>query len=378
MVYGERLFVFSGEFHPYRLAVPDLWLDIFQKIKALGFNVVSFYVHWALLEGQPGTYLADGIFAFEPFFEAAQQAGIYLIARPGPVGLSIHEIASLILYSISMPNPAEVDFQAGFSVSKVNFEPEHLIIWLLQITMSQILAQPSRRHKLQMEALSYLSNQRMNTQDQVGLLLEAFLIPSILPMSRSNTGMLGLWFLSSVMTLVGWFRLVKFTMLICLGAQGLFAPGEVVDGTTEGDVDIYGHDAYPLGFDCADPYTWPAGSIPTYYHGSHEQQSPSTLYSLDEFQGGSFDPWGGLVCSFISNIVEKRLQTNIMQGFDQCAILLNMEFERVFYKNNFASGAALLSIYMICKLYYNKCQLCALRLTFQRRRNQLGKPRTFR
>jgi beta-galactosidase GanA len=91
MVYGERVFVFSGEFHPYRLPVPDLWLDIFQKVKALGFNGVSFYVHWALLEGQPGTYLAEGIFAFEPFFDAAKQAGIYLIARPGPVGLSIYE-----------------------------------------------------------------------------------------------------------------------------------------------------------------------------------------------------------------------------------------------------------------------------------------------
>jgi beta-galactosidase GanA len=79
--------VFSGEFHPYRLPVPDLWLDVFQKVKALGFNAVSFYVHWALLEGQPGHYTADGVFAFEPFFDAAQKAGIYLVARPGPVSL---------------------------------------------------------------------------------------------------------------------------------------------------------------------------------------------------------------------------------------------------------------------------------------------------
>lgn len=85
MVYGERVMVFSGEFHPYRLPVPGLWLDIFQKVKALGFNVVSFYVHWALLEGERGVYRADGIFDFEPFFDAASQAGIYLIARPGPV-----------------------------------------------------------------------------------------------------------------------------------------------------------------------------------------------------------------------------------------------------------------------------------------------------
>lgn len=67
-----------------RLPVPTLWLDVFQKIKALGFNCVSFYVDWALLEGKPGEYRADGIFDLEPFFDAASEAGIYLLARPGP------------------------------------------------------------------------------------------------------------------------------------------------------------------------------------------------------------------------------------------------------------------------------------------------------
>jgi len=60
--------------------VPSLWLDVFQKIKALGYNAVSFYVDWALVEGKQGDFTAEGIFAWEPFFEAAQQAGIYLIA----------------------------------------------------------------------------------------------------------------------------------------------------------------------------------------------------------------------------------------------------------------------------------------------------------
>jgi beta-galactosidase GanA len=85
MVHGERILVFSGEYHPFRLPVPGLWLDVFEKVKALGFSAVSFYVDWALLEGEPGVYRASGIFALEPFFEAASQAGIYLIARPGPV-----------------------------------------------------------------------------------------------------------------------------------------------------------------------------------------------------------------------------------------------------------------------------------------------------
>lgn len=69
---------------PPRLPVPSLWLDVFQKIKALGYNAVSFYVDWALVEGKQGDFTAEGIFAWEPFFEAAQKAGIYLIAVSWP------------------------------------------------------------------------------------------------------------------------------------------------------------------------------------------------------------------------------------------------------------------------------------------------------
>jgi beta-galactosidase GanA len=64
--------------------VPALWLDLFQKVKAVGFNCVSFYVDWALLEGKPGEYFAEGVLALEPFYSAAKTAGVYLIARPGP------------------------------------------------------------------------------------------------------------------------------------------------------------------------------------------------------------------------------------------------------------------------------------------------------
>lgn len=74
----------QGEFHPFRLPVPGLWLDIFQKIKALGYTGVSFYVDWRLLEGKQGEFTAEGVFAFKPFFDAAAEAGLYLLARPGP------------------------------------------------------------------------------------------------------------------------------------------------------------------------------------------------------------------------------------------------------------------------------------------------------
>ncbi len=87
-----------------RLPVPSLWLDVFQKIKALGFSGVSFYVDWALLEGKQGNFTAEGIFALEPFFAAASEAGIYLVAVRQPTshvhcaGLAKANTASWSIY----------------------------------------------------------------------------------------------------------------------------------------------------------------------------------------------------------------------------------------------------------------------------------------
>jgi hypothetical protein len=69
--------------------------------------------------------------------------------------------------------------------------------------------------------------------------------------------------------------------------------------------------------------------LPTGWYQTHMDQSPSSPYSLVEFQGGAFDPWGGV-------------------GFTKCAALLNHEFERVFYKNNLSFRAAFLNLYMVC------------------------------
>ncbi|KAF4636287.1 hypothetical protein G7Y89_g1812 [Cudoniella acicularis] len=297
-IYGERVFIFSGEFHPYRLPVPDLWLDVFQKIKALGFDVVSFYVHWALLEGQPGTYLADGVFAFEPFFDAAKQAGIYLIARPGPY---INAESSGGGFPGWLQRiKGQLRTRAPDFLSATDNYMTHIgaTIAKAQITNGGpvILVQPENEYT-----------------GSSGTVTGGFPDPVFFAYVKKQLRDAGI--------------VVPFISNDA-SPKGIFAPGYTVNGSTAGDVDIYGVDSYPLGFDCAHPYTWPSGALSTSAHSTHENQSPSTFFSLDEYQGGSFDPWGGL-------------------GFAQCSILLNMEFERVFYKNNFASAVALLNIYMI-------------------------------
>ena len=63
----ERVTIFSAELHPFRLPVPSLYPDLFQKVKAMGFNMVSFYVDWALLEGKPGEFQSEGALDLQPF-----------------------------------------------------------------------------------------------------------------------------------------------------------------------------------------------------------------------------------------------------------------------------------------------------------------------
>jgi len=40
MIDGQRVFVWSGEFHPFRVPSPSLWRDVLQKLKANGYKVV--------------------------------------------------------------------------------------------------------------------------------------------------------------------------------------------------------------------------------------------------------------------------------------------------------------------------------------------------
>ncbi|CAI9419211.1 beta-galactosidase [Nocardioides sp. T2.26MG-1] len=81
---GEREYIWSGEFHPFRLPNPDLWRDMLEKYKANGFNTVSFYFDWAQYSARDGSYDFTGIRDVERLLDLAEDVGLYVIARPGP------------------------------------------------------------------------------------------------------------------------------------------------------------------------------------------------------------------------------------------------------------------------------------------------------
>ena len=70
-------------------------------------------------------------------------------------------------------------------------------------------------------------------------------------------------------------------------------------------------------------------NVSTNYHQYHAEVNPSQPWYMPEFQGGAFDPWEG-------------------PGYDACAVLTGPDFEDVFYKQNWAGNAKLISYYMFC------------------------------
>ncbi|KAJ5611498.1 beta-galactosidase, partial [Penicillium herquei] len=309
-VHGERVILLSGEFHPFRLPSPDLWLDVFQKIRALGYSAVSFYVNWALLEGDRGQIRTDGVFQLDKFFAAAKEAGLYLIARPGPYINS--EVSG-----------------GGFPgwLQRVNgrlktTDPEYLaaitpyiakigeIVARAQITNGGpvILLQPENEYTLCLNETGYVQMNNVSFTNFDTSCLEKEYMQYVEDQYR------------------------KAGIVVPFIVNDAIPLGDWAPGTGVGAVDIYSFDFYPLGWSTAptDPSDWSALENPLllYNYSVHEEQSPTTPFSISEFQGGAPDSWGGV-------------------GVDTSAAYIGAEFARVFYKLNYGYRAALQSLYMI-------------------------------
>ncbi|CAI6090445.1 unnamed protein product [Clonostachys chloroleuca] len=286
---GERLMIFSGEVHPFRLPVTGLWLDILQKIKASGYSAVSIYIDWFLLEGKKGEFRSKGIFAYDTFFEAAKKAGLYVIARPGPYINAEVSGGGFPGWLTRVPGALRTNSDAFISATDLYTSEIGKVIAAAQINNGGpvILLQPENEYQHALAAYP------MPEYDYWSSVTNQYKKAGVdVPYFNNEAHMYG-----------------------------------YITAHTPASVDIYGHDSYPLGFDCDNPDVWPAGKLPTDWLATNDALAPDSPYTIPEARGG-FQHWG---------------QT---AGFEQCASLLNMEFERVVYKNNYAVGATIFNIYM--------------------------------
>jgi beta-galactosidase GanA len=276
MIGGKRVFITAGEFDPWRTPSPSLWLDDLQKMKADGYDAVTVYFNWDYSSPAPGVYDFSGVRDMNAFLNLAQQAGLYVIARPGPYINAETDGGGIPSWVLTSPNGYRSDTQPYLSAALQWFSQIDSIIAPHQITKGGdvILYQIENEYTGQgTSADQYMADlEQQATSDGID---------------------------------------VPFTFNQCCGAQ-TYTSGL-------GAVNISGQDNYPLGFDCADtsnfgqPYGYPS------YTGE-------PIY-IPEFQGGSFDGWGG-------------------SGYADCYTMTGPNFENVYYKNNVAQGVTMQSNYM--------------------------------
>ena len=241
---GKRIYLWSGSFHYWRLPSPDLWVDVLQKMKAAGFNAVEIYFDWGYHSARRGVYDFSGIRDVDRLLDDARDAGLYVIARPGPYinaetdGGGFPAWLSTIKGHVRTTDP---DYTAAYRE------------WLGQI--DRILA----RHQLSNGTGTVLLYQVENefyhdTPDGRRYMQD------IERKARAD---------GISVPLIG-------------NHNGSFASGV-------GAVDMPGYDSYPLGLDCSHPEHWS-----DLYDFSPERRALTrTPLFFPELQGGSFDVWGG-------------------------------------------------------------------------------------
>lgn len=300
LIDGKRVYIWSGEFHPFRLPSPDLWRDALQKMKAVGYNAVTIYVPWDFYSFGPGKYDFSGVRDIDRFLTMASEEGLYVIFRPGPYANAELTRGGFPGWLVTQKAKARTD------------APEYLAAadeWLSRI--DAIVS----RHQLTNGGGPVIAYQIENE------LLETTPVHA-----------------RYMQHLYDKVRADGITVPIFhndIGRNGYWVPkSSNVPLTVPGPTDLYAWDSYPGGPCNADGTTGRPNAAPDFgWYGAGgakggSSASPATPGFTSEFGGGWFDYWGSN--SLYSCIAERE----------------GSGYERVFYGTNIANGLTIHSIYM--------------------------------
>ncbi|CAE6463948.1 unnamed protein product [Rhizoctonia solani] len=321
VVKGQRIFLWSGEFHTFRLPAPELWGDILEKTKAAGFNAISVYVHWGLVNPAPGELDFNGFRALDPLFKLAMKSGLWVVLRPGPYinaevsgGGIPHWVTSEVAGHLRTNNTdythtwepyidgiADILVKGNWQIGDKTGGP----VIAVQLE-NEYLATHSPGHKYKAPYMAALAKRFVDR----GV---------VVPLTYNDAYMGGNY----------------ATGEIGQCEEGAEKGGE---GGSHGKgrcgVEIYGVDSYPQRFDCSNPDVW--NPVVTTYHDFHMKTDPHEPLYIPEFQGGSFDAWGGGTKHGWAGA-----------GYEACRQLTGPEFSQVFNLGLWANNAKMINLYML-------------------------------
>ncbi|KAK7695246.1 hypothetical protein QCA50_002436 [Cerrena zonata] len=284
---NKRAFVFSGEVHTWRIpSGKPLWRDVFEKMKAAGFNSVSVYHHWGISEGKQGQLDFEYHRSQTDLYEVAKEVGLFVVSRPGPYINAETHAGGFPGWLTNNPAKARTN-QTGYTTA-----------WTPYIEAVAKFVEPYQYPDGPVIAVQSENEFFVSTPTDPGRSEHMQEIEDTL---RANG--------------------VK---KVPITHNDAFHSGTFASGT--GAVDLYMWDNYPQGFACSNPTTWPeVNSVNE--DTEHQRFNPDQLWAAGEFQGGAFDPWGG-------------------SGYDACFVLTNEQFASVHYKNNYAAQTTYQNLYM--------------------------------
>jgi beta-galactosidase GanA len=292
-IQNQRTFIFAGEFHYQRLPVPELWPDIFQKFRAQGLNTVSIYFFWSYHSPSPGVYDFDtGAKNVQRLLDAAKEAGLWVIARPGPYCNAESNAGGLALWTT---DGAWGNYRTG--------DEKYYNAWL---PWTKAIGEILRRNQITNGGPVVLV-QIENELDQTVYQKNHTLVKYMEQLKHS-------------------FRESGIVVPFTHNEKGMRRISWSTDyNNVGGAVNVYGLDSYPGSLSCTDPNK--GFKLVRNYHEWFKNYSYTQPSFIPEFQAGWFQPHGG---SF----------------YDQCATELDPAFVDVYYKNNIGQRVTMMALYM--------------------------------
>ncbi|KAI0861136.1 glycoside hydrolase superfamily [Xylaria cubensis] len=305
LVNGQRLFIFSGEFHYFRYPVPELWRDLLEKVKAAGFNAFSIYNHWGYHNPLPGVLdFESGAHNFTKIMTLAKDLGMYMIIRPGPY---INAEANAGGFPLWVTTGAYGGLRDN--------DPRYTEAWKPYMTEISKKIAPhlitNGGNVILFQVENELGNQWLNVATKTPNLPVQEYMELLEKSARENGINVPLTHNAPNMNGYSWSH--DFS-------------------NATGNVDVVGLDSYPSCWSCnLSECTGTNGEYVAYqtqnYYDYFTVQSPTQPNFMPEFQGGSYNPWGG------------------PQG--GCPGDIGADFANLFYRNLIYQRVSAISLYML-------------------------------
>ncbi|KAF2107330.1 glycoside hydrolase superfamily [Lophiotrema nucula] len=305
-VNGKRLFVFSGELHYWRIPVPEVWEDILEKIKAAGFTAFAFYGHWGY--HNPNNHTLDfmnGAHDFTKLYDIAKRVGLYVIVRPGPY---VNAEANAGGFPLWLTTGAYGELRDD--------DPRYTAAWkpyysnYSALTSEHLVTNGGNALVYQIE--NEYGEQWEDVVKKIPNEPAANYMAALEATARENGINVPLIHNDPNMNTKSWSK-----------DYGVNA---------KGDVDVAGLDSYPSCWSCnLDECTGTNGEYVAYqvinYYDHFIDTSPTQPNFFPEFQGGSYNPWGG------------------PEG--GCPGDIGADFANLFYRNLISQRVTAVSLYMM-------------------------------